>query len=634
MKKIIYLFVLIACSISMQAQNNKSPILIDSNVIISATSNGISKFSINKPTPADSVFSLYGAALGLTAKNEMKPTQSSNDETGYTHQRYQQFYQGYAVAGAEYIIHSKNKIALTGNGKIVALSANQAAVSMSKEAAIQKAMSYFKAAKYAWQIPQLEADLKESKHNKAATWYPSPTLQWTANPNQPNAPYQLAYVIELCDEHLHAKKMFINAGTGALIYEIQLHKNCFSASVNTNFNGLQNIFTFYLGPAGFVMWDQCQAAFIRVRQWANPISGATEFNSANNTWASNSSAATSLWTVKKAFQYFSDIHVRNGWNGAGAGINVYHNALFCFTNGCTPNDANNATFYNGTLQVGNSGTANNIDDWNTIDISAHEFAHGVTESSASLVYANESGALNESFSDIFGVNCYQWFNPAKDSLWFVGFDRKNPLNPSRSLYIRNMSNPNDKADPDTYKGDFWYTGTEDNGGVHWNSGVQNYMYYLLVNGGSGVNDNDAPFQVTGLGFEKARRIAYHTLNNYLISSSGFVAARNAWVRAAAQLYGECSFEAIQTGKAWAAVGLEPPVATTFYYCGNYGNTNHTNYTTGPTYLSNGCLTTINPTGNLVQFGSGTRVTMGPGFNAVAGSRFNAIVNQCGMAYYQ
>ena len=196
-----------------------------------------------------------------------------------------------------------------------------------------------------------------------------------------------------------------------------------------------------------------------------------------------------------------------------------------------------------------------------------------------------------------------------------------------------MSNPNNKSHPDTYLGNFWYTLTGDNGGVHTNSGVQNFMYYLLVSGGTGTNDTGTPYQVTGIGFDKARRIAYHTLTNYLTSTSGYPAARNAWVNAAAQLYGDCSFEAIQAGRAWAAAGINPTGAGDNYYCGLYGASPYYNNKPGSIFISNNCNTTISTSGNQVRFTSGSKVVMRSGFSSLSGSKFNAALNDCGFAAY-
>jgi Zn-dependent metalloprotease len=101
--------------------------------------------------------------------------------------------------------------------------------------------------------------------------------------------------------------------------------------------------------------------------------------------------------------------------------------------------------------------------------------------------------MNESLSDIMGKSVQFYTKPA-DVNWLLSNDM--------SWSIRNMSNPNAFSQPDTYLGSFWATGSGDNGGVHTNSGVGNFMFYLLVTGGSGTNDIGNAYTVTGSVYRK------------------------------------------------------------------------------------------------------------------------------------
>ncbi len=186
----------------------------------------------------------------------------------------------------------------------------------------------------------------------------------------------------------------------------------------------------------------------------------------------------------------------------------------------------------------------------SLDIVGHEISHAVTEYSAGLVYSYESGALNESFSDIFG-----------QSIEFTTFPETASWNLGDEIYydgvsmIRSMSNPNAEGQPDTYHGDLWYYGSGDNGGVHYNSGVQNFWYYLLVEGGTGTNDNGYSYQVNGIGLEAAQQIAYRNLTVYLTSTSDYADARIGSEQAALDLYGAGSDEYAAVVAAWNAVGV-------------------------------------------------------------------------------
>ena len=235
---------------------------------------------------------------------------------------------------------------------------------------------------------------------------------------------------------------------------------------------------------------------------------------------------------------------RISWDNAAGALIAYNNAKAGENNACWGCTGNSAIFYAGN-------TASATDDWNTDDIMGHEFTHGVTQASAGLVYEKESGALNKSFSDIFGEMVESWSEGNCDYL--VGGDRG---------AIRSFITPKSYNDPDTYLGkqvgfhQLYPCKSNDYCGVHTNSGVQNHWFYLLSEGGSGTNDKGDKYNVTGITRFKARLIAYRGLTTYLTSSSNYIDARAASLHAAWDLYGQCSQEIISVGDAWHAVGVE------------------------------------------------------------------------------
>ena len=183
----------------------------------------------------------------------------------------------------------------------------------------------------------------------------------------------------------------------------------------------------------------------------------------------------------------------------------------------------------------------------SIDIAGHEVTHGLTTFSADLIYADQSGGLNESFSDIFGTAIEQYARPG-DWNWLIGEDIGGAL--------RSMSNPNIFGDPDTFEGEGWIpAGGFDSGGVHINSGVQNFWFYLLTEGGTGTNDNGDDYDIAGIGIDDAAAIAFRNLTVYLTPSSQFADARFFAIESAIDLFGDCSFQVVQTADAWFAVGV-------------------------------------------------------------------------------
>ena len=171
----------------------------------------------------------------------------------------------------------------------------------------------------------------------------------------------------------------------------------------------------------------------------------------------------------------------------------------------------------------------------TIDICGHEMTHGVTERSANLTYSNESGALNEATSDIFGsmVELYADGGVVSADTWKIGEDAYTPGTSGDAL--RSMSNPNSLGDPDHYS--LRYTGTADSGGVHTNSSIVNHAFYLMAAGGTNRVSGVA---VTGVGTTAMEKIWYRALTSYLTSSTNFASARTATINAANDLYGSTS----------------------------------------------------------------------------------------------
>jgi PKD repeat protein len=235
------------------------------------------------------------------------------------------------------------------------------------------------------------------------------------------------------------------------------------------------------------------------------------------------------------------VHNRNSIDGNGFLLKSYMHY----------NTNYNNAFWDGQRMTYGDGNGTTFTPLTAIDITAHEIAHGLTSNTSNLVYSNESGALNESFSDIFGVSVESFAN--NNTLnWIIGEDATPNGNG-----IRNMSNPNAFADPDTYLGTNYYTGTQDNGGVHTNSGVQNFWYYLLTVGGTGTNDINNAYNVAGLGLLNASRIAFRNNTYYLTPNSDYYDARFYAVQSAIDLFGACSPEVMSTTNAWYAVGVGP-----------------------------------------------------------------------------
>jgi Zn-dependent metalloprotease len=189
------------------------------------------------------------------------------------------------------------------------------------------------------------------------------------------------------------------------------------------------------------------------------------------------------------------------------------------------------------------------------DVVAHEWTHGVTDFTSKLVYRDESGALNEAFSDIMGAAMEFYYYPAgadRDQAdWLIAED----VFLASPGYLRSLSNPAAKGHPDHYSLRRFIGTSTDDGGVHFNLTIATHAFYLAVAGGrnrvSGVT-------VPGVGIanmERMERIFYRAFTQLLTPGSRFSDARRATLQAAADLYGAGSSERAQVELAWTAVGV-------------------------------------------------------------------------------
>jgi thermolysin len=194
--------------------------------------------------------------------------------------------------------------------------------------------------------------------------------------------------------------------------------------------------------------------------------------------------------------------------------------------------------------------------WNyfsgALDVVAHELAHGVTDYTSGLIYRNESGALNEAFSDIIGTSVEYFYQQAGSGYlkadYLLGEDLTAP-----SGALRSMADPQAYDDPDHYSKR--YTGTADNGGVHSNSGIANHAFYLAVEGGVNRTSGLAVQGVGAASREKIEKVFYRGFTQLLPANATFSIARAATLQAARDLYGGGSDVERAIEQAWTAVGV-------------------------------------------------------------------------------
>jgi Zn-dependent metalloprotease len=243
------------------------------------------------------------------------------------------------------------------------------------------------------------------------------------------------------------------------------------------------------------------------------------------------------------YAFYWQVFQRDSIDGDGMALNgvvhygeAYDNAFW---------DGLRMVFGDGDGQIFNRFTI-------SLDVIGHELAHGVTESEAAIEYSGQSGALNESLSDVAGsqVKQYQRGELAADADWLIG---EGLLTADvNGVALRSLKAPGSAyddprlggQDPQPAHMDDYVDTTDDNGGVHINSGIPNHAFYLTATA------------LGGHSWEKAGRIWYEALlDPRTTATTEFAGFAQTTVQVAERLYGSGGEEASAVAQAWSAVGL-------------------------------------------------------------------------------
>ncbi len=506
------------------------------------------------------LFLLHAEAMGLGDNDKMVLKKEIVDKLGITHVKYKQEYKGFPVDGGEYIVHLKDCLEYLANGVIVENINLNTKPEISENEAFEIAKKATKSKLFAWENIKLEQELRIEQKDSSATYLPKPemviALKKGKSLKERNYSFVYRFNIEV-EEPYAVYQVDVDAATGEVFNMFNTVVDCFSqskampqskhlisdfigseekllptGSASLPYYGTQSIQTkFHNGLFSdyYYLKDNTRGNGIKTKDYYS----WSKIKDSDNNWPNSDGKYTQAhWTIEKAWDYFLDSYGLDGTNGNGKKVKIK-------ANWNNENANYHGNLFGQRINVGKTSSDNHL---STLDILGHEYTHGVTQYSANLDYYGESGALNESFSDIFGTMVENYADGVNFD-WTMGEDA--------SWIIRDISDPTLYGQPDTYLGSNWVsTSGPDYGGVHTNSGVQNKWFYLLSEGGTlnGVS-------VQGIGKEKAAKIAFRNLTKYLTRFSNYTSARIGAINSAIDLYGHCSFEEIQTTNAWAAVGV-------------------------------------------------------------------------------
>ena len=440
----------------------------------------------------------HGKAFGLAATPELRTERTVHDRLGMDHVRFQQLYQGVPVTGGELLVHLRGDAVVAANGRTA-----PGLSGIDPRPVLTAAEARARAA----------ALLAKHRGIDDATFTPARLEVLDRGLLESRAtPVRLAWHLQASRPGL-LEDFWVDARTGTVL----LHFSQLESARN------RTIYT-----AG----DTTTLPGNLLRTEGGPGTGDTDADDAYE-------------FAGITYDYYLNQHGRDSYDGAGAELRSTVHA--CQASACPLQNA----FWNGSQMVYG-------DDFAAADdVVAHELTHAVTGSTAGLFYYMQSGAMNESFSDIFGETVDLDDAVGNDSAavrWDIAEDL--PIGA-----IRNMMNPpshnGDPADTSQYE---CFSDASDSGGVHENSGIPNHAYALMVDGGSYGGHS-----ITPIGLDQAAAIEYRALTQYLLSASGFQDDADALYQACKDLVGTGGItggDCDQVTNATAAVGMDQPVSCT------------------------------------------------------------------------
>lgn len=499
-----------------------------------------------KVTPSD-IATKLADWLKLEEKHSFIKVSEQKDALGITHSVYQQYYNQMEIEGKKVLIHSKDNRILSINGQVLNIQKINTTPRIGEKEAIEIAKAHFKV-------------------NEAKTYTPQLTIVSLDTEEKSN--HKLIYLIRIdAFKPFLMKNVWVDAQEGLVINAVDLVAHAdVNGSGQTIYYGQQDIIVDQF-EEGYRLRDQSRnintydASLVDIafdyEIWDYIYTNQQDIVHDSPIFPLNP-AIDAHWGMEKTYDYYKDTFNRLSYDNNNSIIENYINPIAFVDFFPDTGFPNNAVAMPAPYNFMAFGIGDNtrMSPLVKIDVAGHEFTHMVVSNNGNggLKYQGESGALNESFADIFGASI-EHYALGEQANWLIAEDIL--LNDVKN-YFRNMGDPKDKMHPDTYKGRYWastYIGSRDSGGVHTNSGVQNYWFYLLVEGGIGTNDKGNEYNVEGIGREKAEWIAYHNLMNYLLPDSEYIDAYNGSLQAAEDRFGEDSLEYNSVKEAWYAVGI-------------------------------------------------------------------------------
>ena len=460
--------------------------------------------------------------------SELEPMREERDELGMTHARFRQIVRGVPVMGGELYAHFDRTGALASIDArwVPGLDAITTTAAIDADAAIARATS----------------DLANDIPSSAMTWSHAPMATPIVFADGARAP-RLAYRVQLRVGGWWTAKMeyAIDATSGEVL---------------SKYDDIETV----TGTGAGVMGDTKTLQIAASGGGYQLVDGSRTPNG-----ISTYDCAQSQTTPGTLFTSATSSSWDTGVTGAGAAVDAHYYAGIVYDYYKTHHarlgiDGNNGAivssvhfqsrydnaFWDGTQMVYGDGDGTQFRAFSaSLDVVGHELTHGVTQNTSGLVYSKQSGALNEAVSDIFGTFVEHAAQPDPVKNWQLGEGLSLTNHP-----FRDMIHPANGMQP-AHMSQLVNT-TQDNGGVHTNSGIVNNAMYLMTMGGT--NDVSHTVVPRGIGWDRSAQLWYRAAFHYFTSTTDFAGAARGTLTAATDLTFTTD-EAAIVECAWIATGV-------------------------------------------------------------------------------
>ncbi len=562
---------------NLQAQGLK--VVLEQNGLPRFVTGSLNTSSATNATPTQKCYeyiSVLQQSMKIADPSEFKIFNTDADELGFEHYKMQQTYKNLPVYGGQIILHSKSgKITAMNGAYFPTPQIDNITPSLSSSDAENIIIADFKSKSI---YKPLSDDVLKQIGGSA---FKSELVVYHVKNNFEAE--KLTWHVVAYSSAVHRFDYFIDAQTGKILNQIETSCTLISEelkiksekfnSENVNSSlltynssffppldgavsigakdllGVTRTINTYLSGGTYFMIDASRTGMFKPSQSTfpdkpvgviqtidnkNTDDGPASYVTSNNNSNWSPTSVSAQYNAGVTYLYYLNTFGRNSINGKGGNINSFINVT---DQGVGMDNA----YWNGEAMYYGNGNKYFYPLAEGLDVAGHEISHGVIQNTANLEYQDESGALNESYADVFGSLI------DRDN-WTIGETVIKDKNTFNTGFLRDLSNPHNggsKVGQGGYQPAIvseMYLGSQDNGGVHINSGVPNFAYYKFA--------SDA-----NVGKVIAEQVYYRAITKYLVKSSNFKDMRAAIEASVKDLYAGNAAVLTAAQNAFTAVGI-------------------------------------------------------------------------------